>query len=174
MGKIKVFFTDIKESKFKSLYIRNFLFAASIFIIVLFTAITFNDVWLNVIGVVVLLCFIYLTSKVRLIEQDNLYEEITGVITGYKGKAKADLLTPRLISEECSFIVETNDKEIYEIFLPRLELKTRGFLLQEGEPKYWIGRQITFYYRDDPSKPFHYDISKRKAESKDGKEDSEI
>lgn len=173
MEKIKGFFTDIKESKFKSLYVRNFLFAVSIFIIVLFTAIIFNDVWLNVIGVIVLFCFLYLTSKVYLIEQDNLYEEITGVITGYKEKAKADILTPKFISEECSFIVETGDKKIYEIFLPRLELKTRGILLQEGGPKYWIGRQITFYYRDDPSKPFHYDIRKRKAEFKDGKEDSE-
>ena len=91
-----------------------------------------------------------------------------------KEKAKADVLTPRLISEECSFIVETDNEKTYEILLPRLELKTRGILLQEGGPKYWIGKQITFYYRDDPSKPFHYDINERKAGSKDGKENPEI
>lgn len=34
--------------------------------------------------------------------------------------------------------------------------------------------EITFYYRDDPSKPFHYDINERKAGSKDGKENPEI
>ena len=77
-------------------------------------------------------------------------------------------------SEECSFIVETDNEKTYEILLPRLELKTRGILLQEGGPKYWIGKQITFYYRDDPSKPFHYDINERKAGSKDGKENPEI
>ena len=108
----------------------------------------------------------YLGSfNVRAIEQNKLYEEVTGVITGYKEKAKADVLTPRLISEECSFIVETDNEKTYEILLPRLELKTRGILLQEGGPKYWIGKQITFYYRDDPSKPFHYDINERKAGS---------
>ena len=155
MGKVKKFFSDINKSKFKSLYVKNFLFAVSILIVVLFG-------------------FSYLTFNVRAIEQNKLYEEVTGVITGYKEKAKADVLTPRLISEECSFIVETDNEKTYEILLPRLELKTRGILLQEGGPKYWIGKQITFYYRDDPSKPFHYDINERKAGSKDGKENPEI
>ena len=109
MGKVKKFFSDINKSKFKSLYVKNFLFAVSILIVVLFAAITFNDIWLNIIGIFVLFGFSYLTFNVRAIEQNKLYEEVTGVITGYKEKAKADVLTPRLISEECSFIVETDD-----------------------------------------------------------------
>lgn len=59
----------------------------------------------------VLFGFSYLTFNVRAIEQNKLYEEVTGVITGYKEKAKADVLTPRLISEECSFIVETDNEK---------------------------------------------------------------
>ena len=111
MGKVKKFFSDINKSKFKSLYVKNFLFAVSILIVVLFAAITFNDIWLNIIGIFVLFGFSYLTFNVRAIEQNKLYEEVTGVITGYKEKAKADVLTPRLISEECSFIVETDNEK---------------------------------------------------------------
>ena len=103
MGKVKKFFSDINKSKFKSLYVKNFLFAVSILIVVLFAAITFNDIWLNIIGIFVLFGFSYLTFNVRAIEQNKL-----------------------------------------------------------------------FYYRDDPSKPFHYDINERKAGSKDGKENPEI
>ena len=108
MGKVKKFFSDINKSKFKSLYVKNFLFAVSILIVVLFAAITFNDIWLNIIGIFVLFGFSYLTFNVRAIEQNKLYEEVTGVITGYKEKAKADVLTPRLISEECSYVKGTN------------------------------------------------------------------
>ena len=89
MGKVKKFFSDINKSKFKSLYVKNFLFAVSILIVVLFAAITFNDIWLNIIGIFVLFGFSYLTFNVRAIEQNKLYEEVTGVITGYKEKAKA-------------------------------------------------------------------------------------
>ena len=88
MGKVKKFFSDINKSKFKSLYVKNFLFAVSILIVVLFAAITFNDIWLNIIGIFVLFGFSYLTFNVRAIEQNKLYEEVTGVITGYKEKAK--------------------------------------------------------------------------------------
>lgn len=173
MEKTKNFFKYMKKSKFRSLFIRNFLFALSIFLIALFTAITLNDLWLSVFGMIALLYFIYVALNVQRIEQENLYEEVTGVIAGYKEKAKADLLIPKFISEECSFVVETDGKKLYEIMLPRLELKIRGILLQEGmNPKHWVGRQITFYYRDDPSKPFHYDICKRKAEFKDEEDNS--
>lgn len=115
-GKSKKFFSDINKSKFKSLYVKNFLFAVSILIVVLFAAITFNDIWLNIIGIFVLFGFSYLTFNVRAIEQNKLYEEVTGVITGYKEKAKADVLTPRLISEECSFIVETDNEKLTRFY----------------------------------------------------------
>ena len=121
MGKVKKFFSDINKSKFKSLYVKNFLFAVSILIVVLFAAITFNDIWLNIIGIFVLFGFSYLTFNVRAIEQNKLYEEVTGVITGYKEKAKADVLTPRLISEECSFIVETDIRD----FIATIRIKDK-------------------------------------------------
>ena len=70
------------------MYVKNFLFAVSILIVVLFAAITFNDIWLNIIGIFVLFGFSYLTFNVRAIEQNKLYEEVTGVITGYKEKDK--------------------------------------------------------------------------------------
>lgn len=175
MEKVKKFFKDINESKFRSLYIRNYVFAISVFLIVLFTAVLFQDLWLNIAGFIVLFYFLYITANIFTIERNKWYKEGTGIIIGYEEHAKADKLTPKAISEQCGFTVKMQDKKTYEIMLPRFELKTRGLFLQDGiDPRRWIGREITFYYIDDPSKPFHYDISKRKAESEDVEKDSEI
>lgn len=175
MKKVKNFFKDINESKFRSLYIRNYLFAISVFLVVLFTAILFHDMWLNIAGFIVLFYFFYITANIMSIEQNKWYKEETGTIIAYEEHAKADKLTPKMISEECGFTIETSDKKTYEILLPRFELKTRGLFLQDGiDPRRWIGREITFYYIDDPSKPFHYDLSKRKVEPEDVEKDSEI
>lgn len=174
MEKVKKFLKDIKESKFRSLYVRNFLFAISVFLVVLFTAILFRDMWLNIGGIVVLFYFLFITMNILKIERDKCYKEEKGVLVDYKEHAKVDKLTPRAISEECGFTVETLGKKTYEITLPRFELKIRGLFLQEGiNPKRWIGREITFYYIEDPSKPFHYDISERKVKSEDAEKDSD-
>lgn len=156
----------IKNSKFKTLYLRNFVFSISVLVIVILTGITFQDWLLDAIGGIIFLYLLYINYDIYMIEKNGSYKEKKGTIIGYEKKAKASILTPKKISEECGFVIETEKQNVLEITIPRFELKLRGILNQEGiNPEEWIGRNIVFYYNKNMTKPFHYDIEKERQDS---------
>lgn len=155
----------IQSSKFKTLYLRNFVFSISVFVVVILTAISFRDWLLNVIGAIIFLYLLFINYDIYMIEKNGSYKEEKGTIIGYEKKAKASVLTPKKISEECGFVIETEKQNVLEITIPRFELKLRCIMNQEGmNPEELIGRDIVFYYNKNMTKPFHYDIAKERQD----------